>query len=865
VGETIRVLIVEDLPTDAELSEREIRKALGACEFRRVETREAFLAAIDEYGPGLIVSDFKMPRFDGLSALKLALQRCPDVPFIILTGSMNEDTAVECMKAGAWDYVIKEHVKRLGVAVRAALERQRVRLERQRALAALTASEALTRGILENVQDAYVRADLDGRILMVSPSAASLYGYASMEEMIGLPTTALYATEEERLRVLEGLKPHGSVRDIVGQGRKKDGTIFWVSLNARFFKNERGQVAGAECFARDISERERVADRLRASEERYKQLVNNTDTGFVVIDEQGMVVSANEPYVRLAGAKRAEDVVGHSVTEWTAPDQKENNAGAVALCARQGSIQDFETVYQYADGTRVDVTINATVEETAEGGKRLSSLCRNITARKRAEAKREELEQQLRLSQRLEAVGSLAGGIAHDFNNLLSVILCCADFAMAGVRENDRVREELLQVKKAGERAVALTRQLLAFSRKQVLQPVVLDLNQIAAGVEKMLRRILGEDIDYVQVLAPDLGMVRADPGQIEQVLMNLVVNARDAMPDGGKLTIETCNADLDEEYAARHVAVKPGHYVHFAVSDTGCGMDAATQARIFEPFFTTKEKGKGTGLGLSTVYGIVKQSGGNIWVYSELGRGTTFKIYLPRDFSGSATVTGSRLAAVPTLSTGNETILVVEDEEAVRDVAKRILREAGYKVLTAASPDDALLACQAHKGKIDLLLTDVVMPQMSGRLLAERLALARPGIKVVYMSGYTDDAIVHHGTLDPGTNFVAKPFSAADLTRKILEVLDSGVTKPADGHEQTIRADAEMKEQLLDKDALHGLPLDVLNRLRQAVIAARHDEIIGLIETIRIVDANLATELLRMADVFDYDGMRNLLNPAVA
>jgi CheY-like chemotaxis protein len=350
---------------------------------------------------------------------------------------------------------------------------------------------------------------------------------------------------------------------------------------------------------------------------------------------------------------------------------------------------------------------------------------------------------------------------------------------MAGVREDDRTRDELLEVKKAGERAVALTRQLLAFSRKQMLQPVVLNLNEIAAGVDKMLRRILGEDIDYVQVLAPDLGAVRADPGQIEQVLMNLVVNARDAMPTGGKLTIETSNVDLDEEYAARHVAVKAGPYVRFAVSDTGCGMDAATQARIFEPFFTTKEKGKGTGLGLSTVYGIVAQSGGNIWVYSEPGQGTTFKVYLPREISAKMTVTASRLAAVQTPPTGTETILVVEDEEAIRNIAKRILHEAGYTVLTAASPDDALMACKAQHGKIHLLLTDVVMPHMGGRVLAETLVVARPEIKVLYMSGYTDDAIVHHGTLDPGTHFIAKPFSAADLTRKVREVLDSDIANP--------------------------------------------------------------------------------------
>jgi len=412
---------------------------------------------------------------------------------------------------------------------------------------------------------------------------------------------------------------------------------------------------------------------------------------------------------------------------------------------------------------------------------------------------------------------------------------------------------------------VALTRQLLAFSRKQVLQPVVLNLNQIAAGVEKMLRRILGEDIDYVQVLAPDLGRVRADPGQIEQVLMNLVVNARDAMPEGGKLTIETSNVDLDEEYAARHVAVKPGPYVQLAVSDTGCGMDAKTQARIFEPFFTTKEKGKGTGLGLSTVYGIVKQSGGNIWVYSEPGQGTTFKVYLPRELSGSTTVTASRLAAVPSAPTATETILVVEDEEAVCNIAKQILCAASYTVLTAASPNDALLTCNAYQGEVHLLLTDVVMPQMSGRVLAERLVLARPGIKVLYMSGYTDEAIVHQGTLDPGTHFIAKPFSAADLTTKVREVLDSTIADPADdGHEGAAKADTEMKERLLDREASRALPPAVLNRLRQAVIAARYDEIVELAETIRITDPNLATELRRMADLFDYDGMRELLSPSI-
>jgi CheY-like chemotaxis protein len=375
-----------------------------------------------------------------------------------------------------------------------------------------------------------------------------------------------------------------------------------------------------------------------------------------------------------------------------------------------------------------------------------------------------------------------------------------------------------------------------------------------------MLHRILGEDIDYVQVLAPNLGLIRADPGQIEQVLMNLVVNARDAMPDGGKLTIETHNADLDEEYAARHVSVKPGPYVQFAVSDTGCGMDKATQARIFEPFFTTKEKGKGTGLGLSTVYGIVKQSGGNIWVYSEPGQGTTFKIYLPRDHASVMTATASRLPAIATAPTGSETILVVEDEEAIRGIAKRILREAGYTVLTAVSASEALLTSNAHQGSIDLLLTDVVMPLMGGRALADHLALDRAKLKVLYMSGYADDAIVHHGTLDPGTNFIAKPFRAVDLARKVREVLDSEIANPAGESTRAIEVDPRTEQKEFDS-ALLALPPELLDKLWEAVIAARYEEIVALIETIRAMNPQLATRLGQKVDCFDYDGLRRLLS----
>ncbi len=392
---------------------------------------------------------------------------------------------------------------------------------------------------------------------------------------------------------------------------------------------------------------------------------------------------------------------------------------------------------------------------------------------KRANEALRKSEEQLRQSQKLEAVGRLAGGIAHDFNNLLSVILSYSEILSSGLKTDDPARTDLDEIKKAGGRAADLTRQMLAFSRQQVLDLRILDLNEIVTNVNRMLTRVLGEDIELKTLLAAKLVKVKADPGQIEQVLMNLVVNARDAMPTGGKLTIETSNVELDAAYAREHLGVLPGAYVMIAVSDTGMGMDKATQARIFEPFFTTKELGKGTGLGLSTVFGIIKQSGGNIWLYSEPGGGTTFKIYLPQaegkvDWSPS-------LVPTPMEVRGTETVLLVEDEDQVRAVASGILKRTGYHVLEARSPGEALLVSEQHPVKIHLLLTDVVMPKMNGRQLSERIALMRPDIRTIFMSGYTDNVIVHHGLLDSGVSFLQKPFTPDSLGRKVRQVLDTG------------------------------------------------------------------------------------------
>jgi PAS domain S-box-containing protein len=397
---------------------------------------------------------------------------------------------------------------------------------------------------------------------------------------------------------------------------------------------------------------------------------------------------------------------------------------------------------------------------------------RNITEKKQSEEALRRSEEQLRQAVKMEAVGRLAGGVAHDFNNILTAIIGYSELLLMNLPPGDPQRSEVEDIRQAAERAASLTRQLLAFSRKQVLQPRRLDLNRVVADLDKMLRRIIGEDIDLVTVLGENLGTVQADPGQIEQVVMNLAVNARDAMPQGGKLTLETANVDLDAAYAERHLEVQTGPYVMLAVSDTGSGLDPDSKAHLFEPFFTTKEMGKGTGLGLSTVYGIIKQSGGLIWVYSEPGKGTTFKIYLPRLEGAALATEGAR--ALASSDWGSETILLVEDEDLVRQVARRILERYGYTVLAAASGQEALALSREHAGPIHLMLTDVVMPGMSGQEIREDLQPQRPEMEVLFMSGHTENAIVHHGVLDEGTAFIQKPFKHEVLAHKVREILDN-------------------------------------------------------------------------------------------
>ncbi len=488
---------------------------------------------------------------------------------------------------------------------------------------------------------------------------------------------------------------------------------------------------------------------LRASETRLRRLAESGIIGITVSDGDGRILEANDTFLRMVECSHADLLAGEVAWELLVPTRDDAAAGTRA---REGE-------YQRKDGRRIPVLVAVAPLENEEN----ISITLDLSERKR-------LEQQFRQAQKMEAVGRLAGGVAHDFNNVLSVVLSYAELVGEDLGENEPLREDIDEIRTAAIRGTELTRQLLAFSRQQVMEPKVLSLTRTVTGMEKMLRRLLGADVTLTLLGEPGLWNIEADPGQIGQIIMNLAVNARDAMPEGGKLTIRTSNVVLDEGYADVHHEVVPGEYVMLAVSDTGTGMDAETQARIFEPFFTTKEKGKGTGLGLSTVFGIVKQSGGHVWVYSEPGGGTTFKLYLPR-VSGAET--GSSQRPPPESLRGDETILLVEDDPQVRVLARTILRRSGYVVLEAANGGEALLICEQHGAKIDLLLTDVVLPLVSGRQLADRLRSTRPGIKVLFMSGYTDDAILQHGILDSGVAYLQKPLTPASLTRKVREVID--------------------------------------------------------------------------------------------
>jgi PAS domain S-box-containing protein len=482
-------------------------------------------------------------------------------------------------------------------------------------------------------------------------------------------------------------------------------------------------------------------------------------------DAAGRITFWNQFAERLYGWP-AEEALGSNLFELLLAKTSVDQAGEIESLLRAGDSWSGEVMARRKSGEIFPVFMTVAPLRDEEGKvKGLVGVSADIS-------KRKQLEEQLRQSQKMDAIGRLAGGIAHDFNNLLTAITGYSQIALLKLHPEDPLRKDIEEILRAGERATGLTRQLLAFSRRQILQPRLLDLNNVIIGMEYLLRRLIGEDITLVTKLAPDLGKVTADPGQIEQVILNLVVNSRDAMPGGGTLTLETANINLSEDYSHQNYRARPGPYIMLAVSDSGVGMDELVQSKAFEPFFTTKESGKGTGLGLSTVYGIVEQSGGDIRLYSQAGQGTTFKVYLPRagEKEKKAPVSVQPPESAPR---GVETILLVEDEDAVRNLIRSILRQNGYTVIESRHGGEALLICERYEGPIHLLLTDVVMPQMSGGELADRLRPMRPTMKALYMSGYTDNDLIRRSAPDAESNFLHKPFTPEVLLRKIRTLLD--------------------------------------------------------------------------------------------
>ena len=517
---------------------------------------------------------------------------------------------------------------------------------------------------------------------------------------------------------------------------------------------------------RYATERKRTEEALKESEDIFNSFMEHSPIYVFFKDENARPIRLSRNYEQMLG-RPVHELLGKTMDELFPSE------------LAKGMVEDDLRILRDGKPFEVVEELNGRIFETTKfpivkQGKPslLAGFTIDITERKHAAEEMANLQEQLRQSQKMEAIGCLAGGIAHDFNNLLTVIKGYGQLSLLGLKEDSPLRGNIEEINRATDRSADLIRQLLIFSRRQVMEMRVLDLNILLQNLDKMLRRVIGEDIELVTLLAEDPGRVKTDPGQIEQVILNLAVNARDAMPSGGKLTIETANVELDETYARRHVAVTPGRYVMLAVSDTGVGMTPEVRDRVFEPFFTTIEKGKGTGLGLSTVYGIVKQSEGNIWVYSEPGHGTTFKIYLPQAEELLEEV--KEKVVGEELPCGSETVLVVEDEGEVRKVAARILRGQGYKVLEASNGADTLMICKEQKEPIHLILTDVVMPKMSGCELAKCISSIRPEIKVLYMSGYTDNAITHNGILEEGMKYIQKPFTMGALVGKVREVLDN-------------------------------------------------------------------------------------------
>jgi PAS domain S-box-containing protein len=751
----MKMLLVEDNPGDALLLSEIMLHAGQGKDISHVECLQDALRLLERDHFDVAFLDLSLPDSEGLDTITRMHAHAPGLPIVVLTGLDDQDLASRALREGAQDYLVKGYGD-TELLVRS----MRYAIERKRAEETLQKREEHFRSLIENALDIISVLNVDGLIRYASPSVLRVLGWRP-EELDGCSFFDYVHGEDI-----------GSVRDLVTtiagttlreiRFRHRDGGWRMLEAAGSRYVDESGS-PGVILNARDITERKKSEEALRLANQTLSAVIDTSPLAIYTLDRQRRVQSWNPAAERIFGWKR-EEVIGRPLSTIADADQEETMAQFERMLRGEEILHGREARRLSKDGSMLDVSIWTSPLRHTNGE------IAGIMATAADNSQRKQLEEQLRLSQRMEAVGRLAGGVAHDFNNLLTVITGYTDLLLQEMHPAEPLRRQAEEIHKAAARAATLTNQLLAFSRKQVMQPEVLDLNRIVAELDEMLRRLIGEDIQLAAFLDPKIGRIRADPGQIEQVILNLVVNAREAMPGGGKLTIETKDVYLDENYVDLHVGVNPGRYVLLAITDTGHGMDAATVQHIFEPFFTAKKR-KGTGLGLATVYGIVKQSGGNVWVYSEPGKGSSFKIYLPRIEDPADSRDPAPPPAAP--ARAGETILVAEDEDMVRGLVREILQSRGYRVLEARHGAEALEVAARHKN-INLLVTDVVMPHMSGRELMDRILPSRPELKVLFISGYTDNAMAPHGILEPGEQFLQKPFTPEALARKVREILDA-------------------------------------------------------------------------------------------
>ncbi|OGW61124.1 MAG: hypothetical protein A2V83_10495 [Nitrospirae bacterium RBG_16_64_22] len=755
----IRILILEDVPTDAELAERELRKAGIPFAARRADSKEAFLNGLREFRPDAILADYSLPRFNALEALRLMRDERPGTPFILVTGSQGEETAVALIREGADDYILKSSLKRLPTALLNALKRK----ESERAHRRLIS-------ILEATTDFVGITDPEGRAVYLNRGGRRMIGVGEEESIQGFSVAEGHPAW---VRPLFDEALSTAVRDGVWQGEtallRRDGGEVPVSQVILAHKASDGTVEFFSTVMRDITKIRRAEESLRESERRYRSIVESvTNYIYTVKVEEGRAVETLHGPGCAAVTGYTEEEYRIDPHLWLRMVHEEDREAVVDLSARLLSGEDVQSMEHriiHKDGS-IHWVRNTPVPRRDRTGRLVAydGLVADVTEEKK-------LEEQLRHAQKMEAIGQLAGGIAHDFNNILTAIIGYGSLLKRKIDKGAPPGDEVDQVLGLAEKAAHLTQGLLAFSRRQAIWPKPVDLSDLVVRVEKLLARIIGEDVELRVGLSEGALVALADSGSIEQVLMNLAANARDAMPRGGRLSVETDRAVLDGDFVRMHGYGRPGTYALITVSDTGVGMDEPTRRRVFEPFFTTKGVGKGTGLGLSMCYGIVKQHNGYINVYSEPGRGTTFRIYLPL---AAGEAEESPPETVETQGGGTETVLLAEDDADVRRLTRTVLEEFGYRVVEAVDGEDAVRKFREHGQAVDLVILDVIMPRKDGRAAYEEIRRIRPEAKALFLSGYAAGHIQPGDVRGEGLRFLAKPISPRELLREVRRAIEA-------------------------------------------------------------------------------------------